>query len=96
METFPVCGLKEVSLEAQVTVCCPLGGRDRLQVRVTYQPRDLALEARSFRRWFAGRVAFAEQLASDLRAEIERVARPRWVLVEIQHGTERVQLRVRA
>ena len=94
METFPVAGVKMIILETRTTVRCPLGGKDKVRVKVTYQPRDLALEARSFRHWFKGRKAFAEVLAGELYAEITRVAHPCSVHVEVGHSTERVRLQV--
>lgn len=96
METFTVTGLATITLEARVTVRCPRGGRDRLRVVVTYAPRNLAIEARSFRYWFAGRVAFAEQIVSDLAAAITAAASPVWVRVEAGHGTEGVEITARA
>lgn len=75
----------------EVTSLCPVTGQpDISSVIVEYEPGQLCIESKSLKLYlwsFRDRAVFAETLAAEIAAEVQRSARPRTVCVVVtQHA----------
>lgn len=75
----------------EVTSLCPVTGQpDISSVVIEYEPGELCVESKSLKLYlwsFRDRAVFAEKLAADIAAEIQRSARARAVRVVVtQHA----------
>jgi 7-cyano-7-deazaguanine reductase len=72
---------------AELTSICPVTGQpDFSSVEIVYEPRRLCVESKSLKLYlwsFRDRGAFAEALAAEIAAEVQRAAEPAWVRVVI-------------
>jgi 7-cyano-7-deazaguanine reductase len=75
----------------EVTSLCPVTGQpDISSVVIEYEPAELCIESKSLKLYlwsFRDRPVFAEKLAAEIAAEIQRSARPHTVRVVVtQHA----------
>ena len=94
LETFPApAGCTRVRFTCEeVTSMCPVTEQPDLStVEVTYEPASRCVESKSLKLYlwsFRDAAVFAEQLAVDVAAEVQRAAAPAWVEV---HVTQRAR-----
>jgi len=75
----------------EVTSLCPVTGQpDISRVTIEYQPAQLCIESKSLKLYlwsFRDRPVFAEALAAEIAAEVQRATQPRAVQVVVtQHA----------
>jgi 7-cyano-7-deazaguanine reductase len=74
----------------EVTSLCPVTGQpDISSVSIEYQPHERCIESKSLKLYlwsFRDRAVFAEALAAEIAAEVQRATAPNWVRVVVtQH-----------
>lgn len=89
LETFkrPASVDKVTLTSDEVTALCPVTGQaDWYTVSVTYVPRDLCIESKTFKLLmgsFRNKGLFCEALSSEILEEVIKHAHPRTTIVEI-------------
>ena len=94
LETFPApagCTRVRFTCEEGTSMCPVTEQPDLSTVEVTYEPASRCVESKSLKLYlwsFRDAAVFAEQLAVDVAAEVQRAAAPAWVEV---HVTQRAR-----
>lgn len=89
LDSFPAPdGIGPISMTSdEVTGLCPVTGQpDYYTVSITYQPDKRCIESKSLKLYlwhFRERAAFCEQLAVEIRREVEKTIQPRSVSVSV-------------
>jgi 7-cyano-7-deazaguanine reductase len=83
----------------EVASLCPVTSQpDLSRVEIEFEPADWCVESKSLKLYlwsFRERAVFAEALAAEIAAEIDRSAKPRWVKVTLtQRPRGGIEIRV--
>lgn len=90
LETFPApvgCTLVRFTCEEVASMCPVTAQPDLSTVTITYEPGERCVESKSLKLYlwsFRDAAVFAEQLAVDVAAEVNRAASPVWVEVIVE------------
>jgi len=88
LDTFPAPAVDIVRMTSdEVTSMCPITGQPDFEViDVTYAPRDLCIESKSWKMYLTSlrdTAAFVESLADEIAKKIMEEVKPMWVRVDV-------------